>query len=112
MHPSLTPEQYIEHQNAKNCMFCNIAFNKIAKNKKIRHHCHMTKPESVYETYIVGNKKKIRRKCVKGNYLGPSCLKCNWEVTHKRNNISVLFHNFSGYDGPLLISGFVSDRKN
>ena len=65
----------------------------------------MTKPEFENVVYI------NRKKSVKGNYIGASCNKCNWSVTHKRNNVSVLFHNFSGYDGPLLISGMVSDKE-
>merc|ERR1712055_51517 len=61
--PSLTSAQNRDHQEATNCMFCDINFNDIANKKKVRHHDHMMKPEFENEVYIEKKKDKIRKKC-------------------------------------------------
>ena len=55
--PTLTEDQYRDHQEENHCMFCNISFSDIAKNKKVKHHCHMTKPE--FEDVVYIDRKKM-----------------------------------------------------
>ena len=109
LHPILTDADIDIFNKTTHCMFCNIDFKELPKNKKVRHHCHMTRP--VYEDVIYNGGKKIKKKCIKGNFEGAACLSCNWRVTNKRNSVTVLFHNWSGYDSALLMPGFVSDRE-
>ena len=88
-------------------MVCNVLFKDLTNKQKHRHHNHMKKPVFTTEKY----KNITVYRCIEGNYIGASCRDCNWKITHKRNNVSVLFHNFSGYDGPLLMSGLVANKN-
>ena len=88
-------------------MFCKIPFNKLSNSKKVRHHDHLVKP--VYVAKDMGTYNKFT--CTSGNYLGASCLNCNFRVTQKRNDTPMLFHNFSGYDSSVLLPGMVNCPK-
>ena len=55
----LTAEQQIAHARATTCVQCNEQFTK--KNKKTKHHCHLS-----------------------GKYLGLYCNTCNLKVKYKR----------------------------
>ncbi|XP_030751512.1 uncharacterized protein LOC115879024 [Sitophilus oryzae] len=73
----LTPEQTRAFLNSKLCHICESPFN--TDDKKVRDHCHLT-----------------------GRYRGAAHEKCNLNFQDK-HIVPVLFHNFSSYDGHLLI---------
>ena len=105
--PTLTDEQEKEFQKSERCRYCNIAFKTLGNNKKVRHHDHMVKP--IFTSKKDGNFTKYT--CISGNYVGASCLNCNWFITHKRHDTAVLFHNFSGYDSNVLLPGMVKSKE-
>ena len=72
----ITEEEQEEFNHASNCWICKKLLN---LNDRVRDHCHFT-----------------------GRYRGPACNTCNLKY-RKPNNISVFFHNLSGYDSHLFI---------
>ena len=71
----ITPEEQEQFNQATNCWICG----KLLNNDRIRDHCHFT-----------------------GRYRGAAHNRCNLKY-RKPNNISVFFHNLSGYDSHLFI---------
>ena len=70
-----TEEDRKHFNNASDCWICGEKL----ENDRVRDHCHFT-----------------------GRYRGPAHNKCNLKY-RKPNNISVFFHNLSGYDSHLFI---------
>ena len=78
-------EEDIKHfNNASDCWICGEELG----NDRVRDHCHFT-----------------------GRYRGPAHNKCNLKY-RKPKNISVFFHNLSGYDSHLFIKKLASSDKN
>ena len=78
-------EEDIKHfNNASDCWICG----KELGNDRVRDHCHFT-----------------------GRYRGPAHNKCNLKY-RKPKNISVFFHNLSGYDSHLFIKKLGTPDKN
>ena len=78
-------EEDIKHfNNASDCWICGEYLG----NDRVRDHCHFT-----------------------GRYRGPAHNSCNLKY-RKPNNISVFFHNLSGYDSHLFIKKLASTNKN
>ena len=88
-------------------MFCKIGFDKLPKSKKVRRHDHLVKP--VYAKEKVGSLTKYT--CTSDDYIGFSCLSCNFLVTQKHIDSPMLFHNFSGYNSSVLLPGMVNLTK-
>ena len=72
----ITPEEQEQFNQASNCWICGKLLN---LQDRVRDHCHFT-----------------------GRYRGAACNICNLKYC-KPNNISVFFHNLSGYDSHLFI---------
>ena len=72
----ITPEEEEEFKQASNCWICGQLLN---LGDRVRDHCHYT-----------------------GRYRGAAHNRCNLKY-RKPNNISVFFHNLSGYDSHLFI---------
>ena len=72
----ITPEEQEEFNQASNCWICGQLLN---LGDRVRDHCHFT-----------------------GRYRGAAHNRCNLKYS-KPNNISVFFHNLSGYDSHLFI---------
>ena len=72
----ITPEEQEQFNKASNCWICEKLLN---LQDRVRDHCHFT-----------------------GRYRGAACNICNLKY-RKPNNISVFFHNLSGYDSHLFI---------
>ena len=72
----ITPEEQEQFNQASNCWICEKLLN---LQDRVRDHCHFT-----------------------GRYRGAACNKCNLKYC-KPNNISVFFHNLTGYDSHLFI---------
>ena len=72
----ITPEEQEQFNQASNCWICGKLLN---LQDRVRDHCHYT-----------------------GRYRGAACNICNLKY-RKPNNISVFFHNLSGYDSHLII---------
>ena len=78
-------EEDIKHfNNASNCWICGGELG----NDRVRDHCHFT-----------------------GRYRGPAHNSCNLKY-RKPKNISVFFHNLSGYDSHLFIKKLGTPDKN
>ena len=78
-------EEDIKHfNNASDCWICGEELG----NDRVRDHCHFT-----------------------GRYRGPAHNSCNLKY-RKPKNISVFFHNLSGYDSHLFIKKLASTDKN
>ena len=78
-------EEDIKHfNNASDCWICGGELG----NDRVRDHCHFT-----------------------GRYRGPAHNSCNLKY-RKPKNISVFFHNLSGYDSHLFIKKLASTDKN
>ena len=78
-------EEDIKHfNNASNCWICGEELG----NDRVRDHCHFT-----------------------GRYRGPAHNSCNLKY-RKPKNISVFFHNLSGYDSHLFIKKLGTPDKN
>ena len=78
-------EEDIKHfYNASDCWICGEELG----NDRVRDHCHFT-----------------------GRYRGPAHNKCNLKY-RKPKNISVFFHNLSGYDSHLFIKKLGTPDKN
>ena len=78
-------EEDIKHfNNASDCWICWEELG----NDRVRDHCHFT-----------------------GRYRGPAHNKCNLKY-RKPKNISVFFHNLSGYDSHLFIKKLGTPNKN
>ena len=78
-------EEDIKHfNNALDCWICGEELG----NDRVRDHCHFT-----------------------GRYRGPAHNKCNLKY-RKPKNISVFFHNLSGYDSHLFIKKLGTPDKN
>ena len=78
-------EEDIKHfNNASDCWICGEELG----NDRVRDHCHFT-----------------------GRYRGPAHNKCNLKY-RKPKNISVFFHNLSGYDSHLFIKKLATPDKN
>ena len=78
-------EEDIKHfNNASDCWICGEELG----NDRVRDHCHFT-----------------------GRYRGPAHNKCNLKY-RKPKNISVFFHNLSGYDSHLFIKKLGTPDKN
>ena len=78
-------EEDIKHfNNASDCWICGEELG----NDRVRDHCHFT-----------------------GQYRGPAHNKCNLKY-RKPKNISVFFHNLSGYDSHLFIKKLATPDKN
>ena len=78
-------EEDIKHfNNASDCWICGEELG----NDRVRDHCHFT-----------------------GRYRGPAHNSCNLKY-RKPKNISVFFHNLSGYDSHLFIKKLASTNKN
>ena len=72
----ITKEEQKQFSQASNCWICGNLLN---LQDRVRDHCHFT-----------------------GRYRGAACNICNLKYK-KPNNISVFFHNLSGYDSHLFI---------
>ena len=72
----ITKEEQEQFNKASNCWICEKLLN---LQDRVRDHCHFT-----------------------GRYRGAACNICNLKY-RKPNNISVFFHNLSGYDSHLFI---------
>ena len=72
----ITPEEQKQFNQASNCWICGKLLN---LQDRVRDHCHFT-----------------------GRYRGAACNICNLKY-RKPNNISVFFHNLTGYDSHLFI---------
>ena len=72
----ITPEEQEQFNQASNCWICGELLN---LQDRVRDHCHYT-----------------------GQYRGAAHNRCNLKFS-KPNNISVFFHNLSGYDSHLFI---------
>ena len=72
----ITAEEQEQFNQASNCWICEKLLN---LQDRVRDHCHFT-----------------------GRYRGAACNICNLKY-RKPNNISVFFHNLSGYDSHLFI---------
>ena len=72
----ITPEEEEQFNQASNCWICGDYLN---LKDRVRDHCHYT-----------------------GRYRGAAHNKCNLKYS-KPNNISVFFHNLTGYDSHLFI---------
>ena len=72
----ITPEEQEQFNQATNCWICGKLLN---IDDRVRDHCHYT-----------------------GRYRGAAHNRCNLKYS-KPNNISVFFHNLSGYDSHLFI---------
>ena len=72
----ITPEEEEQFNQASNCWICDGPLN---LQDRVRDHCHYT-----------------------GRYRGAAHNKCNLKYS-KPNNISVFFHNLTGYDSHLFI---------
>ena len=72
----ITKEEQEQFNQASNCWICK---KKLNLDDRVRDHCHYT-----------------------GRYRGPACNICNLKY-RKPNNISVFFHNLTGYDSHLFI---------
>ena len=72
----ITEEEQEQFNQASNCWICH---KKLNLEDRVRDHCHYT-----------------------GRYRGAAHNRCNLKYS-KPNNISVFFHNLSGYDSHLLI---------
>ena len=72
----ITEEEQEQFNQASNCWICGKLLN---IDDRVRDHCHFT-----------------------GRYRGAACNKCNLKYC-KPNNISVFFHNLTGYDSHLFI---------
>ena len=72
----ITPEEQKQFSQASKCWICGKLLN---LQDRVRDHCHFT-----------------------GRYRGAACNICNLKYC-KPNNISVFFHNLSGYDSHLFI---------
>ena len=72
----ITPEEQEQFNQASTCWICEKLLN---LQDRVRDHCHFT-----------------------GRYRGAACNICNLKY-RKPNNISVFFHNLSGYDSHLFI---------
>ena len=72
----ITKEEQEQFNKASNCWICKKLLN---LQDRVRDHCHFT-----------------------GRYRGAACNICNLKY-RKPNNISVFFHNLSGYDSHLFI---------
>ena len=79
-----TEEDTKHFNNASNCWICGEELG----NDRVRDHCHFT-----------------------GRYRGPAHNKCNLKY-RKPKNISVFFHNLSGYDSHLFIKKLGTPNKN
>ena len=77
---------------------------------KHRHHNHYLAP--VYDVPEKLSCGRMYYPVISGNYVNSSCATCNWKITNKRRIVNVYFHNFSNYDGPLLISGLLESRQD
>ena len=78
-----TEEDIKQFDKASDCWICGKELN----NDRIRDHCHYT-----------------------GRYRGPAHNSCNLKY-RKPNNISVFFHNLTGYDSHLFIKKLGSSNK-
>ena len=72
----ITPEEQKQFNKASNCWICGQLLN---LEDRVRDHCHFT-----------------------GRYRGAAHNRCNLKYS-KPNNISVFFHNLTGYDSHLFI---------
>ena len=81
-----TPENEKEFINALNCWICGEYMG----NNRVRDHCHFT-----------------------GKFRGAACNSCNLKL-RRQDNISVFFHNLSGYDSHLFIKklGTPEEKEN
>ena len=79
-----TEEDIKQFNKASDCWICG----KELGNDRVRDHCHFT-----------------------GRYRGPAHNNCNLKY-RKPNNISVFFHNLSGYDSHLFIKKLATPNKN
>ena len=81
-----TPENEKEFINALTCWICG----KEMGNDRVRDHCHFT-----------------------GKFRGAACNSCNLKL-RRQDNISVFFHNLSGYDSHLFIKklGTPEEKEN
>ena len=79
-----TEEDIKQFNKASDCWICGEELG----NDKVRDHCHFT-----------------------GRYRGPAHNSCNLKY-RKPNNISVFFHNLSGYDSHLFIKKLATPNKN
>ena len=73
---NITPEEEEQFKQASNCWICGNLLN---LKDRVRDHCHFT-----------------------GRYRGAAHNRCNLQYS-KPNNISVFFHNLTGYDSHLFI---------
>ena len=81
-----TPENEKEFINALTCWICGEYMG----NDRVRDHCHFT-----------------------GKFRGAACNSCNLKL-RRQNNISVFFHNLTGYDSHLFIKklGTPEEKEN
>ena len=109
-HPVLTAQDEFNFQSSTHCAYCNIEYSTIPNSMKHRHHDHHKAP--IYAAGIRLPSGKMSYPLKEGNYVNSSCALCNWKITNKRNTVNVYFHNFSNYDGPLLIQGLIESKQH
>ena len=108
--PILTVQDNFNFMNSTHCAYCNIDYSTIPNSMKHRHHNHYLAP--IYGVPVMLACGKMSYPVISGNYVNSSCATCNWKITNKRRIVNVYFHNFSNYDGPLLISGLLESRSD
>jgi hypothetical protein len=85
----LTNEEEEEFQKSDMCYLCNIEFNTLSENEKVREHCHYT-----------------------GNYRGAVCQSCNTKEGKETKVIPVFFHNGSNYDFHFIITELMKHKTD
>ena len=83
----LSTVQLHQHELATLCYLCGEPFSEMCP--KIKEHCHLT-----------------------GDYRGPACQPCNTKARLRRNVLSIIFHNFKGYDAHHIVREGVVARKH
>ena len=98
--PLLTNKDEYEFERSTNCGHCNVPFSKYPNKHKHRHHSH-----HIFGEYVDGE-------LVKGNYKYALCHNCNLAATNKRKRATVIAHNGSFYDYPILMRGLCNKVEN
>ena len=108
--PELSPQDWRDFHNSTHCAYCGKDYASMPHKLKHRHHNHYKAP--VYGTPKMLACGRLHHPVITGNYINSSCAVCNWKLSNKRRTVYVWMHNFSGYDGALLIEGLLASRMN
>ena len=95
--PVLTSEDSQKYKATNNCDQCHHLFDQ-KDHKRMRHHDWKVEP--------VINVGRI----VKGNFIGALCLRCNIQVTEKRQTLPCIAHNSSNYDVRFILDGNTNEH--